>query len=359
MDMNSLQALMQQFAPSDEEKRQARGFAALQAAAGLLGTRKGFEGQGVGNAIQGGLLGYNQQLRNVSDERIRSAQGAGSMLALQNQLQQYNDAQTMRGLAGQYLRPAQPGMPEMGPPTDAGQMQPPVPPTPARQDWQGYQAALTGMGPQGVSMASQIDPFVRRQMMRDAQLDVNAPHGAPPPGQYPAPPQGSAPGMPPPQGVPAGAPPAITSGPQAAAQAAQGPVSKGNAVQEYIAGQRALEQAYRSKGLFDEADAIAARLVSMLPKFKPEARTAMVDGKIATVNTDDQGNEIVSPFGPAPKLHYQDTGDRIDVFDEAGRKTGSLPKSQDPNSKASNAIAWSRLAEEKRHNSVTEGDPEK
>jgi hypothetical protein len=108
MDMNSLQALMQQFQPSEEDKRQARGFAALQAAAGLLGTRKGFEGQGIGQALSGGLLGYQTDIRN---QQALRGQNLSQAMQMRQVMQQMQMGDQMAKLLGQ-----SPTVPAEGPP---------------------------------------------------------------------------------------------------------------------------------------------------------------------------------------------------------------------------------------------------
>jgi hypothetical protein len=152
-----LQPIMQQLGPTEDEKRQARGTAALMAAAGLLGTRKGFEGQGIGQAIQGGLLGYNQDMRNISQQRASNIGAASSLLQMQKQLGMmegfgniFNDgpapAQVSNGVAPtagvsprtasqfanpsdtagfQAMPPAQPTVPQGTPPTGVNGFSPP------------------------------------------------------------------------------------------------------------------------------------------------------------------------------------------------------------------------------------------
>lgn len=134
-DPAMFQQYAQMFAPSEEEKRQARGMAALAAAAGLLGTRRGQEMQGLSQGLLGGLGAYQNDLRNVGQQRLQGIQGASAMMQLAQQQQQMQRQQKMDQIAGQFQRP------EMGPPGPDGQMQP------GGYDYQGYGNALAGIDP--------------------------------------------------------------------------------------------------------------------------------------------------------------------------------------------------------------------
>jgi hypothetical protein len=64
-----LDALMSQFQPSEEDKRASRQQAAFAAAAGLLGNMYKPTGMGLAAGIQGGLLGYNSELKDRTQQR--------------------------------------------------------------------------------------------------------------------------------------------------------------------------------------------------------------------------------------------------------------------------------------------------
>lgn len=91
LDPASLQALMAQFQPSDQDKQRARTAALAAAGFGILGA-KGVNGmQALG---QGGLLGvqsYNQDLKDAQAQRMQNLQQAAALskLAKDQQMQQY------------------------------------------------------------------------------------------------------------------------------------------------------------------------------------------------------------------------------------------------------------------------------
>src|SRR5689334_3318465 len=84
-DPNSLQGLLAQFQPSASDKAEARRMALLTASLGLLGTRRGFEFQGLGNAGLLGVQTYQNTLKNEQAQRVQNLQAATAMQGLMRQ----------------------------------------------------------------------------------------------------------------------------------------------------------------------------------------------------------------------------------------------------------------------------------
>lgn len=92
-----ISAYLAQLQPNEDDQRKARAFAAMMAGAGLLGTRKGFEGQGIGQAIQQGLLGYNGSLQNFTQQRGQQLAQAAAMQKLGKDIELTNMGMGMLG----------------------------------------------------------------------------------------------------------------------------------------------------------------------------------------------------------------------------------------------------------------------
>lgn len=143
-----LDEYMTMLSPTDEEKRQARANALVMAGLGMIGARKNMLAQDLSRAAVGGVMDYNQQLRDAGDDRLKR-------LALMQHLQQMQTQQ--QTLADQaQMREAYKGMP-------SGQSAslPSLSPTPANA------AALT----QAQSQAA--DPYAQ-YMARAEYLDAYA-----------------------------------------------------------------------------------------------------------------------------------------------------------------------------------------
>jgi hypothetical protein len=259
-----------------ELKRQQLAAMLMGLSGGLLGAQRGQEMQGLGRGLLGGYAGAQNVRGDLLRQQALQMQMRDKNLEYKMRQQAYDDMQTQHAAAAANLRP---GMPEYGPPTASGEMQPAVPPS---MNWQGYQNAIAGSSPQ---TAIQLDPFVRRQLMREAQGGL--PQAAPPPEPYAAS-TGAA------FGLPAGAAP---------------PGGKGSAVQQFVARQTALAAAYRAKGLNEEADAIEAKLITLFPKSKAEnIRGRGPDGKPTYYALDDTGGKVNTGIEPADPLHFGTNG---------------------------------------------------
>jgi hypothetical protein len=62
--------------PTEDEKKNAQANMLAMIGAGLLGTRKGQFGQGLGQALASGLQGYQQQLAAIPDQRMKGMHAA-------------------------------------------------------------------------------------------------------------------------------------------------------------------------------------------------------------------------------------------------------------------------------------------
>lgn len=125
-DLNSLMA---QFQPSEEDKKAARQQMFFQAAAGLLGNMYKPTGMGLAAGLQGGLLGYNSELKDRTQQR---GQNLTQALALKNAAQKtrmdamgmdlMNGGSGLPGAPAAGPTPALGAPPAMGPPSAGGEM---------------------------------------------------------------------------------------------------------------------------------------------------------------------------------------------------------------------------------------------
>lgn len=141
-------------------------------------------------------------------------------------------------------------------------------------------------------------------------------------------------------GVPAGAP-AGASRPQAAPGLGQ------SLTQNFLRQAQILSE----EGDFDNANKLYEHAAKFMPEVK-EIRVEMQNGTPVNVITMKDGTQRVSGFSPTPKIHFADDGQRtaIPVDEYTGKPMGQgMQRFQDPNSKASNALGWSRLAQDERH----------
>ena len=144
--LKQLQSVMAQYVPSDDEKTTARNHGLLAAGLGMLANSYKPPAVAIGS---GGLLGvqsYNNELADLSKQRMNQIQGANASIGLQNQLQALHDQSTMRGLDQQFATKFGPtGAPSAPPqaPVPSVAMGPPSP-----DDGTGsVQAAPSGLVP--------------------------------------------------------------------------------------------------------------------------------------------------------------------------------------------------------------------
>lgn len=156
--------------------------------------------------------------------------------------------------------------------------------------------------------------------------------------------------MPPqPQGVMRGAMPpqaaALTVGDQPRGQF--GP-SRGNYGQGLS--NRFMKQAevYAVNGDFGTANKLYEQAAKWLPEVH-KIEVAMHQGQPVNVITMKDGNQVLSPFAPTPKVHWADNGGNIIPMDEYSMKPlGSIRKTMTPGEVASNQVAQGNLAMRQR-----------
>ena len=112
-----LGALMQQLGPSEDEKRMARAQAAIMAGLGMIGARKGYEAQDISRAALGGMLDYNQQMRDSGDDKLKRLSLAQHLAQMQQQQQTVADQNALRQAYQQMPSAPSPsaGMPSLAP----------------------------------------------------------------------------------------------------------------------------------------------------------------------------------------------------------------------------------------------------
>jgi hypothetical protein len=294
----ALQQFMPQQAPdTDEQKwhKQQQGLLGFSAAA--LANMYGPTGVGLGRGLAGGLAAYNEA--DQQQRRDQLAQSAN----LRSAIESYGALRNIQKDMGKkkvindfYAAKNAPGAPATQPSPDALPVGPP------------------------------------------------APDGSLPPAVNPAAPP-----------VPSVVPPAPT-GPAPAPLDAYG--LKKQRSDELNALGDAFTKANDGETAKQYYDAAAA----MLPKFKEDKSYIDASGKRVVVRIYDDGTQqILKDVAPDRKLHFQDTGGGWQGVDEATGQPvpgASGVKTQGPDSKASNAVAWARLNEEQRHNQQTEGSDE-
>lgn len=158
IDPEELQRFMQQMGPSEDERRSARTMGLLSAGLGMLAAPRNNQWGGIANAVGGGFAAQQGALQNAQAQRMQALQAYGSMMDLSQKAQAMKDQQAMRGVAQQSMTP---GMPEMGPPTAQGEMQPPVAP---QLDMNRYMQNLPTAGPAGINEALRL----RQAMAKDS-----------------------------------------------------------------------------------------------------------------------------------------------------------------------------------------------
>lgn len=290
-DFSQLQGLLQQFAPTDEDKKRALTQALASAGFTMLGARGVSGMQALGQGGQAGLLSYNGSMDDASKSKRAGLLDAGNMMSLQEGMQKMQDQSDFRKLQGNIVG------------------QNPV-----------VQAATQGAAP-------------------------------PPAPMGPPSPDGS-------MSTP-GAPPAAPAGPPQPIMQSDG-----------LARKRAMADAYRqqaveyAKSPLPQAQTMAQTLLDhaekVLPKIK-DTKTLTQGGQRVVVNFyDDGSHEVLPDVQPdLEKLNFQDTGGSVvglNAFTGAPQSQ-PIPKTQSPDSKASNAVAWANNAETKRRNDINEGDP--
>lgn len=216
---------------------------------------------------------------------------------------------------------------------------------------QGYQQGLQGARDENLDkfkmrqLAMQMAEQERLRKQKEADIvGLAGIFGGPPSSQAapPSPLQAMGPGGPTPQNLErvqsaAAAPPA-QSDPRVAQyrQAAAHYAARGN-----------VEAAAKYSKIADDMEAG--------DQFDTTPRTGMRDGKPYNYVLNKRGGVKQLDYEPAPDNQVVDLKDRSVILDKLRTPAGtSLAYGQSPDSKASNAVQWARLTEDKRHRGVTE-----
>jgi hypothetical protein len=132
---------MSQFGPSENDRKRRLQMGLLAAGLSMLGTPKGREWQGIGRA---GLVGLSAADQLAEDQR-RDMLARLAMLRQGQELQEKRQAWDQQAQLKQLARSSMtPGMPEMGPPSSSGEMQPEVAP---QFDARRYIQGMYGINP--------------------------------------------------------------------------------------------------------------------------------------------------------------------------------------------------------------------
>ena len=145
-DSAQLQQLMQQFGATEAEKKDANKQALFALGFGLLGGRRGQELATIGHAGMGAMQYRQHVLDDAQQNKMRGMAGGVAMTQFV-QAQQDRQARISQQQRLDALTQASgvPGLPQMGPPTAQGDMQPPVAPS---FDKSGFAAGLWNIDPQ-------------------------------------------------------------------------------------------------------------------------------------------------------------------------------------------------------------------
>lgn len=105
---------------------------------------------------------------------------------------------------------------------------------------------------------------------------------------------------------------------------------------------RFLKQAevYATNGDFERANKLYEQAAKWMPEVH-KIEVAMHQGQPVNVITMKDGQQVLSPFSPTPKVHWADTGADIRAIDEyTMQPRGSFRKDMSPDARASNALGW-------------------
>lgn len=310
---------------SEEDRRraqkdfwQALGFALLSNA-----NRNPMEA--LGRAGIAGMGAKQAAYEDMMKAKLGTAQLKRMNLDNQEADLRLSDARAMRTAKDTYMRPAVPGF--TGEDREGNQVQ--YPAQPAREDWQGYQAAVAGVNPQ---LAIQMDPFVRRQAVRTALAGpVVGASGGVPATQTPAD-----------AGSPYGGSPAQPVDPSLSLPGAPNG-APGRAQMNRAIAEKMLEDSrkLRAAGLTDEADALVTKARDFMPK-SAGIQVANVAGKPALLQRYEDGSIEVLPYSPERKITFQDAGGKIiPTYEDTAEPVPGrvIPKTATPGS----AVEWARF----------------
>ena len=97
-----------------------------------------------------------------------------------------------------------------------------------------------------------------------------------------------------------------------------------------------------ARGLVDQAQQYYGLAEKFRPKFKADSHTVQLpDGRIATVNMSEDGQEVLSGYTPAEKLAFQNTGGQTQALNPyTGKPVATINNSMSPDAAASNKLGW-------------------
>jgi hypothetical protein len=189
------------------------------------------------------------------------------------------------------------------------------------------------------------------KLQRDEQVGQQTPAMMVSGGEVPS---GDAMGM---QGIGGAAVPGMAAGPQMPQQFPTQQPTLGRANYTQGLSTRFIKQAevYASNGDYDNANKLYEHAAKFMPNVH-KIEVAMQGDQPVNVVTMTDGSQTVSPFNPAPKVHWADTGGSIVPVNELTMQPmGNLSKTMTPGERASNALGWSnnslaqqRLAHDQR-----------
>lgn len=299
----TLDQLLAQFQPTEQEKRQAQLQALTAAGFALMGTPRGREWQGLANAGFTGMSAMTQAQQLAQQQRAQQLAATGAAMTL---AEKYRALKEQDAIASAYagtsnaasIAPPAPSI-QMGPPTPSGQgsMQPPVPlraPYAAPSSDFSSAASITPpgavLGAPGAAAPAGIDPY-QFNISRAQQLD-----------------------------------PLVRAGNQTAAKLQA----------QYIDQAAKLREEYSNP---------VTEIVNGVPVLRRY-------GKYGAAET-------VQGAQPLPKIQIEDLGGTRRAVDLNTLAPGtSFAKTISPGEAASNALGYAHLAETKRHNLLTEPNPD-
>lgn len=324
-----MKPLMEQFQPSEADRRAANTQALITGGLSLLGTRKGQEWDRLGYAGMNALDAQSSALQNAYKQRQEGMQSAGSAIDLMTKVQGMSDAAKERKLLQQMY--SQGGMPGVGA----------QPSSPASIDAAGGGPPLSLM-PAPAPMAPDLPPpgslprWAGAGQVTPKQLAwMTASDGPNIAGLTVPPPNAPAPSIP--------APPAAPT--------------KQSKFEQYSA----MADTFMKNGLPVQAQKYA----DIAEKFRPQLesqKTYMVNGQRTVFNVYKDGTMQIAQAGVGPdaeKVHFADAGNVIIPSDQfTGAQIGApIQKSVTPDAEQSNKLAREHLEETIRHNQMVEGDP--
>lgn len=103
----------------------------------------------------------------------------------------------------------------------------------------------------------------------------------------------------------------------------------------------AMADALEAKGLIQQAQTYRAMAEKYAPKYK-DTQTVMKDGKPVLLQMyENQAPTEMGGYQPKPDYKQVDTGGQVGFYDPlTGMRGGNFDKTQSPDAKASNAVAW-------------------